>query len=160
MIYYGDIVYCLNLQPLKDPETPLPKEYLDFADSMFAEPSNHELPPRRPGLDHEIPLVDGAKPVVRPIYNLSENELKALKEYVDDYLKKGFIRPSTSPFGSPVLFVKKPDGSLRLCVDYRALNRMTVKNRHPLPLIRETLDRLCKARYFTKIDLLSTFNQI
>ena len=160
MIHPGDIVYCLNLQPLKDPETPLPKEYLDFADSVFAEPSNHELPPRRPGLDHEIPLVDGAKPVVRPIYNLSENELKALKEYVDDYLKKGFIRPSTSPFGSPVLFVKKPDGSLRLCVDYRALNRMTVKNRHPLPLIRETLDRLCKARYFTKIDLLSAFNQI
>ena len=80
---------------------------------------------------------------------MSQEELKALMEYIEDNLTKGFIQASSSPAGAPVLFVKKSDGSLRLCVDYRGLNEVTIKNRYPLPLIRETLDRLAKAKWYT-----------
>jgi RNase H-like domain found in reverse transcriptase/Reverse transcriptase (RNA-dependent DNA polymerase)/Integrase zinc binding domain/Chromo (CHRromatin Organisation MOdifier) domain/Integrase core domain len=137
----------------------IPKEYSDFAD-VFSEEQSNALPPHRGTLDHHIPLEEGAKPVYGPIYNLSETELQVLKEYIETHLQRGFIRPSTSPFGSPVLFVKKPDGSLRLCVDYRALNRITVKNRYPLPLISELLDRVRRAKWFTKLDLRSAFHQL
>ena len=112
----------------------IPAEYAEFAD-VFEPKNSQNLPPHRHGVDHEIPLVPNAKPVYGPIYNLSETELKALKDYIDNMVAKGFIRPSKSPFGSPVLFVKKPDGSLRLCVDYRKLNDITIKNRYALPLI-------------------------
>ena len=127
---------------------------------MFLPSDDSSLPPHRGRLDHHIPLVEGAKPVYGPIYNLSETELQVLKNYVEEYLRKGFIRPSTSPFGSPVLFVKKANGDLRLCVDYRALNRVTVKNRYALPLISELLDRIKGAKYFTKLDLRDAFNQL
>ena len=105
-------------------------------------------------------MKDGAKPVYGPIYNLSELELKVLKTYLAEKMKAGFIRPSTSPFGSPVLFVKKADGSLRLCVDYRALNRVTVKNRYPLPLMTEIMDRLKGATEFTRLDIRDAFNRM
>jgi len=118
------------------------------------------LPPHRGPLDHHIPLEEGSKPVFGPIYNLSETELQVLKEYIEENLRKRFIRPSTSPFGAPVLFVKKPDGSLRLCINYRALNRMTIKNHYPLPLISELLDRMKGAKYFTKIDVRDAFNRL
>src|SRR5881394_6564 len=118
------------------------------------------LPQHRGHLDHHIPLEDGAKPVFGPIYNLSELELKVLKKYVEDNLKKRFIQPSTSPYGSPVLFVKKPDGSLRLCVDYRALNRVTIKNRYPLPLMSEIMDRIKGATRFTRLDVRDAFNRL
>src|SRR3954467_7679606 len=75
-------------------------------------------------------------------------------------IKKGFIQPSTSPFGAPVLFVHKKEGTLRLCVDYRALNKVTIKNRYPLPRIEELMDRLTGAKYFSKIDLYSGYHQI
>jgi len=75
-------------------------------------------------------------------------------------LERGWIHPSKSPFGSPILFVKKPDGSLRLCVDYRRLNAMTVKNRYPLPLISELIDRIKNAKYYMKLDLRGAFNQL
>ena len=91
---------------------------------------------------------------------MSEKELKALKDYIDDMLGKGFIRSSNSPAGALVLFVKKKDGSLRLCVDYRALNRITRKNRYPLPLIGPLVDQLQKAKYFTKLDLRAGYNNV
>ena len=87
-------------------------------------------------------------------------ELQYLKEYIDRMLERGWIHPSKSPFGSPILFVKKPDGSLRLCVDYRRLNTMTVKNRYPLPLISELMDRIKNAKYYTTPDLRDAFNQL
>ena len=124
---------------------PIPLEYAEFAD-VFEDKEIPELPPHRPGVDHEIPLTPGSKPFYGPIYNLSETELRYLKEYIDRMLERGWIRPSKSPFGSPILFVKKPDGSLRLCVDYRRLNAMTVKNRYPLPLISELMDRIKNAK--------------
>ena len=91
---------------------------------------------------------------------MTREELIALREWLKDNLAKGFIRPSSSPAASPLLFVKKPGGKLRLCMDYRALNSITIKNRYPIPLVSETLDRLSKARYFTKVDVISAFNRI
>jgi len=91
---------------------------------------------------------------------MSRDELLVLKKYLEDHLKKGFVRASSSPISSPVLFVKKPGGGLRLCVDYRALNALSTKNQYPLPLIRETLDRMAKAKYFTKLDIIAAFNRI
>jgi hypothetical protein len=117
------------------------------------------LPSHRP-YDHVIPLIPGETPPFGPIYSLSEVELKALSDYIEEHLDKGFIQPSSSPAGAPILFVKKKDGSLRLCVDYRALNKVTIKNRYPLPLISEMLDRLRSARYFTKIDLRGAYNLV
>src|SRR5204862_7527538 len=137
----------------------IPEQYRDLAE-VFSKPKAYELPPHRGPLDHHINPEPGSKPVFGPIYNLSETELQVLKEYIDENLRKRFIRPSTSPFGSPVLFVKKPDGSLRLCIDYRALNRITIKNRYPLPLISELLDRLKGAKFFTKLDVCEAFNRL
>jgi len=137
----------------------IPECYKDLAD-VFSQKESESLPPHRGHLDHHIPLEPGAKPVFGPIYNLSELELKVLKSYVNDKLKMGIIRPSTSPFGSPVLFVKKADGSLRLCVDYRALNKITVKNRYPLPLTSEIMDRLKGATRFTRLDIRDAFNRL
>ena len=94
-----------------------------------------------------------ADPPVRPVIRLSIAELDELRKQLDELLAKGFIKPSTSPYGAPVLFVKKKDGALRMCVDYRGLNRITRKNRHPLPRIDELIDRFRGARYFTKLDL-------
>ena len=89
----------------------IPDEYKDLAE-VFSEKKANTLPPHRGRLDHSITLEEGSKPAHGPIYNLSENELSVLKSYIEEYIKKGFIRPSTSPFGAPVLFVKKADGSL------------------------------------------------
>jgi hypothetical protein len=141
------------------PPTEIPAEYKDIARS-FSKMKADELPSHHADVDHEIDLEEGTKPIFGPIYNLSENELKVLRDYIDEMLEKGFIRPSTSPFGSPVLFVKKADGSLRLCVDYRALNNRTIKNRYPLPLISEMLDRLVGAKIFTKLDVRNAYHRI
>ena len=91
---------------------------------------------------------------------MTQEELGAAKKNINDMLEKAFIRPSTSPIASPVILVKKPGGGLRFCVDYRALNAITFKNRYPIPKIRETLGRLCKAKYFTKFDIIAAFNRI
>ena len=149
----------LTLNQVNDTSAPvLPEAYAEFA-SLFEDREVGTLPPHRP-YDHTIPLEPDTEPPFGPLYNLSEKELKALREYIDDNLKKGFIRRSESPAGAPVLFVPKKDQDLRLVVDYRALNRSTIKNRCPLPLISETLDRLREARIFTKLDLKGAYNLI
>ena len=107
----------------------IPREYHDFLD-VFSKSEADSLPPHRP-YDHAIELEPGTTPFHGPIYRLSETELETLQTYLDENLAKGFIRSSTSPAGAPILFVKKKDGSLRLCVDYRGLNRITKKNRYP-----------------------------
>ncbi|KAJ9512039.1 hypothetical protein QJQ45_004614 [Haematococcus lacustris] len=120
-------------------------------------PSVHDLPHR--SVDYVIQLESGTPPN-RPVYRMSQEELDELKRQLDELLAKGYIRPSTSPFGFAVLFVRKKDGSLRLCVDYRALNQLTIKNRYPLPRIDDLLDQLAGARVFSKIDLKSGYHQI
>ena len=87
-------------------------------------------------------------------------ELTSIRDYLTDNLAKGFIVPSKAPFASPVLFVRKSDGSLRFCVDYRKLNALSKKNRYPLPLINETLARLSRAKIFTKLDIRQAFHRI
>src|SRR5882724_8197643 len=108
----------------------------------------------------KIELESDTLPPVGPVYSMSELELRALREYLDEMLGKGFIRSSNSPIGAPVLFAKKKDGSLRLCVDYRKLNRLTRRNRYPLPLIGNLLDQLRSAKVFTKIDLRARYNNV
>ena len=117
-----------------------------------------ELPPVR-DIDHAIDTGD-AEPVSKSPYRMSPLELQELKKQLDELLEQGFIRPSKSPWGAPVLFVKKKDGSLRMCIDYRALNSVTVKNKYPIPRIDEMLDQLNGAHYFTKLDLRSGYNQV
>ncbi|SPC67975.1 uncharacterized protein UHOD_12199 [Ustilago sp. UG-2017b] len=134
----------------------IPPEYHQYLD-VFSRVEADKLPPHRT-YDHQIPLEEGKSPPFGPIYSLSEHELKTLREYLEENLAKGFISPSDSPAASPILFVKKKDGSLRLCVDYRGLNRITIRNRYLLPLIDKLLDRLCEARFFTRIDLRGTYN--
>ncbi|SOV04672.1 uncharacterized protein UDID_17163 [Ustilago sp. UG-2017a] len=134
----------------------IPQEYHQYLD-VFSRVKADKLLPHRT-YDHQIPLEEGKSPPFGPIYSLSEHELKTLQEYLEENLAKGFISPSNSPAASPILFVKKKDGSLRLCVDYRGLNRITIRNRYPLPLIDELLDRLREAQFFTRIDLCGAYN--
>jgi len=119
----------------------LPKEYQYYAKLFEKETGSSALPAHQPW-DHEIPLMEGKQPTFGPIYSCSEKELEALREYLRENLEKGFIRPSTSPAGYPILFVPKKNGKLRLCVDYRQLNSITIKNRYPLPRIDELMDRV------------------
>lgn len=130
-------------------DVPLP--YRDYLD-VFSEVEANKLPEHR-SFDHRIPLIPGTTPPYGPIYSLSATEQKALANYIQENLDKGFITPSESPASSPILFVKKKDGSLRLCVDYRELNKITIKNRYPLPLIDSLIDQLKLAKIFSKIDL-------
>ena len=136
----------------------IPPEYHEFAD-LFSETEAKKLPPHRP-YDHQIPLEPGTTPPFGTIYSLSPTELETLRKYIEDNLNKGFIRHSQAPCGAPVLFVKKADGSLRLCVDYRGLNKISRKNRYPLPLIGELLDRISHAKYFTKMDVRDGYHRL
>ncbi len=102
----------------------------------------------------------GKTPPLGPLYNLSEYQLKTLREYIDKNLAIWFIRLFKSSAGTPVLFIPKPDGTLWLCVDYRGLNCTTIKNRYPLPLIDEILDRLSDARAFTKVDVKNAYYRL
>ena len=130
----------------------------EFKD-IFPEELPPELPPKR-DIDHRIKLETGSTPPWRPIYRMSPLELDAMRKELDKLLKNGSIEPSLSPFGAPVIFIKKKDGDLRMCIDYRALNKITIKNRFPIPLIDDLLDRLYGAKVFTKIDLRSGYNQV
>lgn len=117
------------------------------------------LPPMRK-IDHRIILVEENKPIFRQQYRLSFEERKELDQQVQELLAKGFIKPSNSPFNAPVLFVKKKDGTLRLCTDFRLLNNETIKDRFPLPRIDEILDTVSNAKIFSKLDLLSGYFQV
>ncbi|XP_063941268.1 uncharacterized protein LOC135149473 [Daucus carota subsp. sativus] len=117
------------------------------------------LPPHRE-VEFSIDLIPGAQPISKAPYRMAPLELQELKEQLQELLDKGFIRPSVSPWGAPVLFMKKKDGSMRLCIDYRELNRITVKNRYPLPRIDDLFDQLQGAKYFSKIDLRSGYHQL
>jgi len=157
-IFMRDIDKALKITPSVDPATLLPPEYHDFLD-VFSRELADTLPERRL-YDHKIQLQKGKTSTFGPLYDMSQDELRVLKKYLKDTLTKGFIQVSSSPATSPVLFVKKPSEELRFCVNYRGLNVMTVKNRYPLPLIRETLDRLTKAKYYTKLDIIAVFNKL
>ena len=149
-------LFVARVSPGQEPE--IPEEYADFAET-FDEKKAAELPPID-GPTHAIELEEGAKPPHGPIYALAEPEQKALQQYLEEKERRGWIQRSVSPAGAPILFVPKKDGGLRLCVDYRGLNKVTIKNRTPLPLISETLDRFSRAKVFTKLDLKDAYNRI
>jgi hypothetical protein len=142
-----------------DPLTKLPPEYHDLVD-VFKHKTEFKMPEHRPGVDHAINLQPGTQPPYKKGFAYNPEQLAAIKKYIDEETPKGTIRPSKSSCASPVLLVRKPNGGLRVCVDYRALNALTVKDRYPIPLIRETLDKLSKARYFTKLDIVAAFNNL
>ena len=117
------------------------------------------LPPQRE-IEFAIDVVPGATPASITPYRMAPVELKELKLQLQEWLEKGFIHPSVSPWGAPVLLVKKKDSTLWLCVDYRQLNKMTVKNKYPLPMIDDLFDQLKGASVFSKIDLRYGYHQL
>ena len=143
-------------------ETPnlsnVPSEYHEFA-NVFNKTKAETLSPHHP-YDLKINLEEGTQPLVSPIYSLSASEQEALKEFIEKNLNMGFIRPTSSPHSVPVLFVKKKDGSLYLCVDFRGLNCISKKDRYPLPLISDLLDSPRKAQVCSKIDLRHAYHLV
>nr|GEU41390.1 hypothetical protein [Tanacetum cinerariifolium] len=111
-------------------------------------------------IDFRIELIPRAMPVAKSPYRLAPSELEELSGKLKELQDKGFIRPSSSPWGAPILFVKKKDGSFRMCIDYRELNKLTVKNRYPLPRIDDLFDQLQRSQFFSKIDLRSGYHQL
>ena len=133
-------------------DIPIIKEFPDvFPDDISGLPPDREV-------EFTIDLIPETKPISIPPYRMAPTELRELKAQLEDLLSKGFIRPSISPWGAPVLFVKKKDGSLRLCIDYRQLNRVTIRNQYPLPRIDELFDQLQGSRVYSKIDLRSGYH--
>ena len=142
-----------------DPADLLPAAHKHLAHAFNAAEAR-KLADRRPGVDHPIQLMEGAKLPYKKPYAMSQRENDAIKKWIDDQLAQGFIRRSSSQTCAPVIVIKKPSGGLRVCVDYRALNAITVKNRYPIPNIRETLGRVAGKRYYIKLDVIAAFNQI
>jgi hypothetical protein len=150
--YLNSCVYAITDLKVKD--IPVVCEYPDvFPDDLPGMPPDRDI-------EFIIELQPGTAPISKRPYHMPPNELAELKIQLQDLLDKGFIRPSASPWGCPALFVKKKDNSLRLCVDYRPLNAVTVKNKYPLPRIDILFDQLAGAKVFSKIDLRSAYHQI
>jgi reverse transcriptase-like protein/integrase-like protein/chromodomain-containing protein/aspartyl protease len=147
-----------NTSPSEDRMKNVPQEYRKY-EQLFAESLETGLP-EHSQWDHGIYLKEGTTPSFHKIYNLNEKQLETLRDYIDENLKKGYIRPSTSEAGYPVMFVPKKNGKLRLVVDYRRINADTVKDRTPLPLISEMKDRLSGMKWFTALDLKGAYNLI
>ena len=134
-------------------------DYLKEFTSVFSKTLFDVLPDSREW-DHAMELVPRSKPSGCKIYPLSLTEQKELDAFLKENLKSGWIQPSKVPMSSPVFFIKKKDGSLRLVQDYRALNAITVKNKYLLPLISELINKLQGAKYFTKLDVHWGFNNV
>ncbi|GJW60628.1 putative reverse transcriptase domain-containing protein [Tanacetum coccineum] len=176
LIIYGDgsnqgnatrlnIISCTKTQKYMQKGFPIflahvtAKEVEDKSEKKRLEDDLSGLPPTRQ-VEFQIDLVPGAAPVARAPYRLAPSEMKELSEQLKELSDKGFIRPSSSPWGAPVLFVKKKDGSFRMCIDYRELNKLTVKNRYPLPRIDDLFDQLQGSSVYSKIDLRSGYHQL
>jgi len=138
--------------------TPLPAYVTEFR-SVFAK-EDFDILPEHCKWDHAIELIPGVEPKSSKVYPLSPLEQAELNAFLEKNLHTGRIRPSKSPIAAPMFFIKKKDGLLCLVQDYHALNTITVKNRYPLPLISELISQLCRARYFTKLDVCWGFNNV
>jgi len=153
----GYLAYVVdrNQEGKHQPEdVPIVKEFLDvFPEELPGLPPDREIA-------FEIELLPGTAPISKAPYRMAPAELKELRVQLQEMLDKGFIRPSFSPWGAPVLFVKKKDGTLRMCIDYRELNKVTIKNKYPLPRIDDLFDQLKGATTFSKIDLRSGYHQL
>nr|GEZ39162.1 transposon Ty3-G Gag-Pol polyprotein [Tanacetum cinerariifolium] len=147
-----------QVQPELSSSPTIQKVLTDFC-KVFQEPSPSGLPPPRLH-DHSIPLLPGSKPMSSRPYRQPYFQKNEIEKQVREQLSQGLIRPSHSPFSSPVLLVKKSNGSWRFCVDYRALNDITIKDKYPIPMIDELLDELYGTQIFSKLDLHSGYHQI
>nr|CAD1829916.1 unnamed protein product [Ananas comosus var. bracteatus] len=161
----GEITYLATIREVSDED--LGEEdhpaVIDAVLGEFEDVMPQELPKRLPPrreVDHAIELEPGAKPPAKAPYRMAPPELEELQHQLKDLLDAGFIRPSKAPYGAPVLFQRKSDGSLRLCIDYRALNKVTVKSKYPIPLVADLFDQLGGAKFFTKLDLRSGYYQV
>jgi hypothetical protein len=162
MLRKGSIQQLVQLSPVApvNQHHAIPEEIQQLVNNnvdLFQEP--RELPPQRHA-DHHIPLLSGAQPVNSKPYRYTPAQKDEIERQVKELLLNGVIQPSASPFSSPVLLVKKKDGSWRMCIDYRRLNSMTIKNKYPLPIVDELLDELKGASWFTKLDLRSGYHQV
>ncbi|GJY26877.1 putative reverse transcriptase domain-containing protein [Tanacetum coccineum] len=149
---------------MKEEETKIPERRIEDVPVVrdFPEVFPKDLPglPPTRQVEFHIELIPGAAPVVRAPYCLAPTEMKELAEQLKELSDKGFIRPSSSLWGAPILFVKNKDGSFRMCIDYRELNKLTVKNRYPLPRIDDLFDQLQGSSIYSKIDLRSCYHQL
>jgi hypothetical protein len=153
---FVDLIHIKSLNTTAEQGHKL-KEFLNRYKDVFSTGEFPKLGPHRPGVDVDLQLMEGKSPPFGPIYSLSKDEEVILRKYVEGALEAGLISKSTSPAGSPVMFVPKPDGTLRLCVDYRALNAVLKTDRTALPIIKDMLQRTKGSRVFSKIDLKSAF---
>jgi len=142
------------------PVQPGLEELLSQFEDIFSDKAVPDLPRSRGSDDHTIPTIPDARPIARNPYRLSPEEREVLKQRLKELIEAGHIRASSSAWGSPVLFVRKKDGSLRMCIDYRQLNKYTVRNNYPLPRIEEMFDALQGAKFFTTLDLNMAYHQI
>nr|GEZ31344.1 putative reverse transcriptase domain-containing protein [Tanacetum cinerariifolium] len=159
----GCHVFLVQISTTKEDDKPERKQVKDVSIVQdFPEVFLEDLPGRPPArpVEFQINLISGAAPVARAPYRLAPAEMKELSEQLQELFDKGFIRPSSSPWGVPVLFVKKKDGSFRMCIDYMELNKLTVKNRYPLPRIDDLFDQLQVSSIYSKIDLRSGYHQL
>jgi len=155
----GEEDLLLNSLTTHAPTSAMPTsvaELLCSFDDIFLEPTN--LPPVRHAHDHKIPLVPGVVPVNKRPYRYAKHQKDIIDGLVKEYLHSGIIQNSSSPYSSPVVLVGKRDCSWRLCVDYKELNKATVKNRFPIPLVDHLLDELYGSKWFSKVDLRSGYN--
>ena len=154
--YQGYLAYAIEVRDsgsrLED--IPVVREFPDvFPEDLPGIPPDSEI-------DFQIKLTPRTEPISKAPYRMAPLELKELKVQMEELVSKDFVKPSTSPWGAPVLFVKKRDGSLRLCIDYRELNKVTIRNQYPLPRIDDLFDQLQGAKVFSKIDLRSSYHQL
>ncbi|TYK00841.1 DNA/RNA polymerases superfamily protein [Cucumis melo var. makuwa] len=147
-------ILVVHREKLKLEDVPVVKEFLNvFPDDLSGLPPNREI-------EFTIELLLGTTPISQAPYRMAPSKLKELKMQLQELVDKGYIRPSVSPWGAPVLFVKKKDGTLRLCIDYRQLNKVIIRNKYPLPRINDLFDQLRGATLFSKIDLRSGYHQL
>ncbi|MCO5564643.1 hypothetical protein L7F22_018309 [Adiantum nelumboides] len=135
-------------------------KFLNQFQDVFIDDIPGELPPKRGDDDHAIELIPGSSPPNKPPYRVSQAQQEEIMRQVNELVEKGMVKPSSSPFCSPVLLVHKKDGTYCMCVDYRALNKITIKNRFPVPCIEDLFDKLQGSTYFSRIDLKSGYHQI
>ena len=154
-----DIEKALQPKTYTDPRQACPEWLLPVIDA-FDRKKAAQLPPNRPRLDTQIELLPDTTLPACPLYSMSKDELLVLRKTLYELLDSGFIRASSSAAGAPVIFVKKPGGGIRFCVDYRALNSITVKDGYPLPLIQDTLRDISQARWVSKVDVISAFHRL
>ncbi|KAL0420440.1 UNVERIFIED_CONTAM: Transposon Ty3-I Gag-Pol polyprotein [Sesamum latifolium] len=152
----GFLAYLINKpkEQSKPEEVPVVSEFLDvFPEELTSLPPDREV-------EFVIELLPNTSPISQTPYRMAPAELKELKSQLKELLERGFIRPSFSPWGAPVLFVRKKDGTLRMCIDYRGLNSITIKNKYPLPQIDELFDQLQRSRVYSKLDLRQGYYQL